>query len=88
MFLTPDSKKWDPYEKSYKHNEDSFMDHRGSMIPPSNYNKHTLVDDLDCSAVGDGNGNDMETTSIDNACRPNGTRLMTWRDETSGDALV
>ena len=34
VFLTPESNKWDPYDKSYKHNEDSFMYHRGSMIPP------------------------------------------------------
>ena len=47
VFLTPDSNKWDPYDKSYNHNEDSFLDHRGRMIPPSNYNKRTLVDDLE-----------------------------------------
>ena len=47
VFLTPDFKKWDPYEKYYKHSEDSFLDHRGRMIPPSNYNKRTLVDDLE-----------------------------------------
>ena len=52
VFLTPDSNKWDPYDKSYKHNEDSFLNHRGRMILPSNFNKRTLVDDLDCSAVG------------------------------------
>ena len=73
MFLTPDSNKWDPYDKSYNNNEDSFLDHRGRMIPPLNYNKRTLVDDLECSAVGVGSNNDMETISIDNACRPNGT---------------
>ena len=33
VFLTPNSNKWDPYDKSYNHNEDSFMDHRGRMIP-------------------------------------------------------
>ena len=87
MFLTPDSKKWDPYDKSYKKNEESFLDHRGRMIPPSNYNNHTLVDDLDCSAVSTGNDNDMEMISIDNACRTIGTQSVTRRDETSGDAL-
>ena len=61
--------------------------HRGRMIPPSNYNKHTLVDDLDCSAVGAGNNIDMETISIDNACRTNATQSMTRREKTSGDAL-
>ena len=74
MFLTPDSNKWDPYDKSYKHNENSFLDHKGRMIPPSNYNKRTLVDDLDCSSVGAGNDNDMETISIDSVCRPNETQ--------------
>ena len=57
------------------------------MIPPLNYTKRTLVDDLDCSAVGDGNDNDMETISIDNACRPNRTRSVTRQDETSSNAL-
>ena len=47
VFLTPNSNKWDPSDKSYKHNEDSFLDHRGRMIPPSNHNKRTLIDDLD-----------------------------------------
>ena len=73
VLLTPESNKWDPYEKSYKHNEDSFLDHRGRMIPPSNNNKRTLVDDLDCSAVRTGNNNDMKMICIDNACRPNRT---------------
>ena len=57
--------EWDPYDKSYKHNEDSFLDHRSRILPPSNYNKRTLVDDLDCSAVGAGNNNYMETISIE-----------------------
>ena len=57
------------------------------MIPPSNHNKRTLIDDLDCSAVRAGNDNDMEMISIDNACRPIGTLSVTRRDETSGDAL-
>ena len=57
------------------------------MIPPSNYNKRTLVDDLECSAVRAGRDNDMEKISIHNACRPNGTRSVTRRYETSGDAL-
>ena len=87
VLLTPDLNKWDPFEKSYKHNEESFIDHRGRMIPPSNYNKRTLIDDLDCSAVRDGNNNNMEMISIDNACRPIGTRSVTRQDETSGDAL-
>ena len=29
----------------------------------------------------------MDKISIDNACQPNGTRLVTRRDKTSGDAL-
>ena len=87
VFLTPNSNNWDPYDKSYKHNEDSFLDHRGRMIPPSNHNKRTLINDLDCSAVRAGNDNDMEMISIDNACRPTGTQSVTRRDETSGDAL-
>ena len=87
MFLTPNSNKWYPYDKSYKHNEDSFLDHRGRTIPTSNCNNPTLVDDLDCSVVGAGNDNDMEMISIDNTCRPIGTRSVTWRDETYGDAL-
>ena len=87
VFLTPDSNKWDPYDKSYKHNEDSFLDHRGRMIPPSNHNKRTLIDYLDCSEVRDGNNNDMEMISINNACRPIGTRSVIRRDEMSGDAL-
>ena len=57
------------------------------MILPSNYNKRTLVEDLECSAVGAGSDNDMEMISIDNACQPNGTRLVTRQDKTSGDAL-
>ena len=48
VFLTPDSNKWDPYDNFYKHNEDSFLDRRGRMIPPSKYNKRKLVDDLYC----------------------------------------
>ena len=75
------------HDKSYKHNEDSFLDYRGRMIPPSNHNKRTLIDDLDCLAVRDGNDNDMEMISIDNACRPIITLLVTRRYETSGDAL-
>ena len=82
MFLTPDSNKWDLYDKSYKNNVDSFLDHRGRIIPPSNYNNHTLVDVLDCLAVRAGNDNYIETISIDNACRPNGTRSMTRQDKT------
>ena len=81
VFLTPNSNKWDPYDKSYKHNEDSFMDQRGRMIPPSNHNKRTLIDDLDCSVDRAGNDNDMEMISIDNACWPIRTRLVTRRDE-------
>ena len=65
MFLTPDSNKWDPYDKDYNNNEDFFLDHRGRMIPPSNNNKSTLVDDLECSTVRAGSDNDMETISID-----------------------
>ena len=57
------------------------------MIPPSNHNKCTMIDDLDCSAVRVGNDNDMEMISINNACRPIRTRSLTRRDETSGDAL-
>ena len=57
------------------------------MIPTSKHNKRTLIDDLDCSAVRAGNDNEMEMTSIDNACRPIGTRAVTMRDETSGYAL-
>ena len=34
VFLTLDSNKWDPYDKFYKHNEDSFLDHKVRMIPP------------------------------------------------------
>ena len=86
-FLTPDSNKWYPYDKSYRHNEDSFVDHRLRMIPTSNYSKRTLVDDLECSAVGAGNNNYMDTISIDNACRLIRTRSVTRRDETSCDAL-
>ena len=87
VFLTPVSNKWDPYDNSYHHNEDSFLDHRGRLIPPSNHNKRTLIDDLDCSAVRAGKDNDMEMISIDNACRPIGTRSLTRRDETFGDSL-
>ena len=57
------------------------------MIPHSNHNNLTLINDLDCSAVRAGNDNDMDIISIDNACRPIGTRSVTRRDETSGDAL-
>ena len=70
VFLTPDPNKWDPYDKSYKNNEYSFLDHRGRMIPPSNHNKLTLIDDLDCSEFRTGNDNNMEMISIDNACQP------------------
>ena len=59
VFLKPDSNKWDPYDKSYKHNEDSFMDHRGRMTPPPNHNKRTQIDDFNFSAVRAGNDNDM-----------------------------
>ena len=57
------------------------------MIPPSNHNKRKLINDLDCSAVRDGNDNDMEMISIDNACRSIGTRLVTSRDEMYDDSL-
>ena len=87
VFLTPYSNKWDPYDKSYKHNENSFLDHIIRMIPTSNYNKRTLVYDLACSAVGAGSDNYMEKIFIDNACWPNGNLSVTRRGETSGDAL-
>ena len=31
IFLTPDSDMWDPYDESYKLNEESFLDRRGNM---------------------------------------------------------
>ena len=57
------------------------------MIPPSNHNKRTLIDDLDCSAVRARNYNEMDMIYIDNACLPIVTCSVTRPVETSGDAL-
>ena len=58
MFLTPDSKKWDPYDESYKLNDDSFWGRRGDMVLPSTNSKRTLVTESYMLAAGPENEND------------------------------
>ena len=66
IFLTPDSDMWDPYNKSYKLNKDSFLDIRGNMEIPSIPVQHTLVVDADMSASSAGiDVNDMAVSAIE-----------------------
>ena len=69
MFLTPDLKKWDLYDESYKLNKDSFWDIRGVMVLPSTTSKCTLVTEAYISAAGPENGNnyiaDVHVATID-----------------------
>ena len=51
IFLTPDSDMWDPYNESYKLNEDSFLDSMGNIEIPSIPVQHTFVADADMSAA-------------------------------------
>ena len=51
IFLTPDSDMWDPYDESYKSNEDSFLDSRGNISIHSIPVQHTLVADADMSQL-------------------------------------
>ena len=49
--MTPYSNSWDPYDKSYMLNEDSYLDNRGDMILPSIATESTLVADAHLSAA-------------------------------------
>ena len=60
VFLNTDSKKWDPYNESYKLNEDSFWGSRGDMVLPSATYKQTLVTEVNMSVAGhEDENNDM-----------------------------
>ena len=68
MFLTPDSNSWDPYDESYKMNEDSYLDSSGRMTTHTVSTHHDLVGAADVSAVqASGGNNDVEFKSIDKA---------------------
>ena len=45
IFLTLDSNRWDPYDESYKLNEDSYLYNRGDMIIPTISTNNTLLAD-------------------------------------------
>ena len=45
VLLSPDTPYWDPYNKSYAENEDSFTDHRGEMVYPTPRSNHVLIEE-------------------------------------------
>ena len=64
--MTPDSKNWDPYDESYKLNEDSFLGSTGDMVLPYTTSKRTLVTETDMSAAGPENdNNDMANVHVE-----------------------
>ena len=79
IFLTPDSDMWDPYDESYKLNEDSFLDSRGNIEIPSIPVQHTLVADADMSAASAGIvDNDMAASAIEKVNQPRVTGREVW----------
>ena len=66
VFLTPSSNSWDPYNKSYKLNEDSHLDSSGRTVPPTEGTHHELVWAEDVSATdASGGDNDAGIKSAD-----------------------
>ena len=65
VFLTPDSNKWDPYDESYKLNDDLFLGSRGDMFLPSTASKRTLATEAGMLAAGPENdNNDMADAHV------------------------
>ena len=78
IFLTPNSDMWDPYNESYKLNEELFLDRRGNMEIPSIPFQHTLVADADMSAASAGiDNNDISASDIEKVNEPR----VTCQDE-------
>ena len=78
FFLTPDSNVWNPYDESYKRNEDSNLDSRGRMAIPSTPIQLCIIRDSEVSSVKQvTDRNDVATITTDNFSRP----TVTWRDE-------
>ena len=69
LFLITDSNKWDPYDESYKLNEDLFLERRGDMVIPSTTSKRKLVMEADMLSEGPENDNkdmaDAHVATID-----------------------
>ena len=62
---------WDPYDESYKLNEESFLDSRGNMEIHSIPVQHTLVADAYMSTASDGiDNNDMAVSAIEKVNQP------------------
>ena len=77
MFLTPDSNVWNPYDESYKKNEDSNLDSRGRMVFPSTPTQHCIIEDSEVSAIKQvTDGNDVAMNATDNFSCP----ALNWRD--------
>ena len=74
IFITPDSNVWDPYNESYRINEDSLVDFRGDISRRSRGTKRSLLQ-VDVSAVNaDCDSNDVGLPT-DNVDQP------TWRED-------
>ena len=73
IFITPDSNVWDPYNESYRINEDSLVDFRGDISRRSRGTKRSLLQ-VDVSAMNaDCDSNDVGLPT-DNVDQP------TWRE--------
>ena len=67
IFITPDSNVWDPYNESYKINEDSLVDFRGDISRRSRGTKQSLLQ-VDVSAMNtdcDSNDVGLPTDNVD-----------------------
>ena len=77
VFLTPDSNAWDPYDDSYKENEDSNLDSRGRMVMPTTPTHHDLVRDTDISAAMVIDRNDVAMSATDSINHHN----VSWKED-------
>ena len=77
VFLTPDSNVWDPYDQSYKENEDSNLDNRGRMVIPTTPTHHNLVGDADVSAAVMTDHNDVAMPATDSISQHN----VSWKED-------
>ena len=65
MFLISDSNFWDPYNESYKLNEDSHLNSSGRIVSPTKGTHHALVGAADVSvaqALAGNNDVDIKST--------------------------
>ena len=82
IFLTRDSNTWNPYNETYKLNEDSFLDFRGELCDNLRGTKRPLLN-VDVSATNaDDDYNDVADTATDNVTQ------LSWRENMLRKRLV